>query len=67
MRVMRRAPSNKPSPQSSTPQLFDTTRKSLTPESSSALISTLGIPQRPKPPTDSEHPSVTPATASADD
>src|SRR5688500_3294666 len=54
-----------PSPQSSTPQLFDTIRSSLVPASWRALMSSVGTPQSPNPPTAIEAPSGMSATASA--
>ena len=59
--------SSSPRPQSSTPQLFDTASRSVVPASSSAWISTDGIPHSPNPPTDSVAPSGMSATASAAD
>src|SRR6185295_4149751 len=56
-----------PSPQSSTPQLFDTTCRSVVPASCSAAISWVGTPQRPNPPTASDAPSEMSATAAAAD
>lgn len=64
MRRICRVSSSWPSPQPSTPQLFDTTSRSSTPDSSSAAINTLGIPHNPKPPTAREDPGITSATAS---
>src|SRR5262249_40990946 len=57
--------SRRPSPQSSTPQLLDTTVRSLTPRRTSAAIRFSGMPQRPKPPTTIVAPSATSATASS--
>ena len=59
-----RLSSSRPSPQPSTPQLFETTSRSSTPASSRAAINTLGIPLNPKPPTASEDPDTMSATAS---
>ena len=67
IRRIRRSPSSRPSPQSSTPQLFDTASRSVVPASSSAWISTDGIPHSPKPPTARVAPSGMSATASAAD
>ena len=52
-------------PSPSTPQLLETTPSPPTPRSYSAWISTFGTPLRPKPPTASDAPSGTSATASA--
>ena len=57
--------SSRPRPHSSTPQLFDTASRSVTPASSSASISTDGTPHSPNPPTASLAPSGMSATASA--
>src|SRR5271155_2900308 len=54
-----------PRPQSSTPQLFETTRRSETPASTRADINSDGIPQSPNPPTAMLDPSLISATASA--
>src|SRR3954453_20832677 len=62
---MRRSASSSPSPQSSTPQLLLTTSRSVTPASSSAWMSPLGMPHSPTPPTASVLPSGMSATASA--
>ncbi len=64
MRRICRVSSSWPSPQPSTPQLFDTTSRSSMPDSSSAAINTLGIPHNPKPPTAREDPGTMSATAS---
>ena len=56
--------SSRPSPHSSTPQLFETASRSVVPASSRASISTDGIPHNPNPPTDSVAPSGMSATAS---
>ncbi len=61
---MRRRPSRRPSPQSSTPQLLLTTSRSVVPASSSAWMSALGMPHRPKPPTARLAPLGMSATAS---
>jgi len=61
----RLADSSMPRPHSSTPQLLLTVSSSSTLASSSASISAVGIPHRPKPPTASEEPRATSATASA--
>src|SRR5690625_5084360 len=45
------AASSSPSPQSSTPQLLDTTDRSLTPVACRARMSSIGLPHSPKPPT----------------
>src|SRR4051794_3102424 len=66
--VVRRillADSSIPRPHSSTPQLLLTVSSSSTPAASSASISAVGMPQRPKPPTASEAPLGMSATASA--
>ena len=65
IRRIRRSSSSRPRPQSSTPQLFETASRSVAPGSSSASISTEGMPHSPKPPTASEAPSPMSATASA--
>src|ERR1700712_4986312 len=52
-----------PSPQSSTPQLLETTSRSRTPFASSPRISTLGMPHRPKPPAAILAPSSMPSRA----
>src|SRR6185436_15969111 len=65
IRRSRLAISSRPSPQSSTPQLFDTACRSSAPFSSTASISTVGTPHSPKPPTASVTPDSTSATASA--
>src|SRR5882757_2947864 len=52
-----------PRPQSSTPQLFDTTRRSATPDRCRAAISVAGMPHRPNPPTARVAPSPMPASA----
>ena len=65
IRRSRFSASSRPSPQSSTPQLFETASRSVVPASSSASISTDGIPHNPNPPTDSVAPSGMSATASA--
>ena len=65
MRRIRLARSSRPRPQSSTPQLFEIASRSVIPASSTARMSTLGIPQRPNPPTAIEAPSVMPAMAAA--
>ena len=62
---MRFCASSSPSPQSSTPALFENASRSVVPASSTASISTDGIPQRPNPPTDRVDPSLMSATASA--
>src|SRR4029453_9694154 len=64
-RRMRPAASSSPRPHPSTPQLFETTSRSLVPCASSARISTIGTPDRPNPPTASDAPSGMSATASA--
>src|SRR6478735_5512676 len=53
-----------PSPQSSTPQLFETASRPVRPASWMAAMRTEGMPQRPKPPTESDIPSRIPAMAS---
>jgi hypothetical protein len=60
---MRRSASNNPKPQSSTPQLFDTTWSSCTPARRSSAISVDGMPQSPNPPTAMVAPSEMSATA----
>src|SRR5579875_3427340 len=67
MRLIRWSPSRMPKPQSSTPQLLDTTRRSPTPAVCRALIRVVGTPQRPNPPTASDEPAATSATASTAD
>src|SRR5262249_33721272 len=62
---MRRLSRSKPSPAPSTPQLFDTVSRSVLPCSSSAAISRIGTPHRPKPPTARDAPSGMSRTASA--
>ena len=57
IRRSRLAISSRPRPQSSTPQLFETASRSSAPCSSSASISTDGIPHSPKPPTASVAPA----------
>src|SRR4051794_25726603 len=57
--------SSRPRPHSSTPQLFETASRSVTPASSTASISTDGTPHSPNPPTASRAPSPMSATASA--
>src|SRR3954471_3359791 len=59
--------SSSPSPQPSTPALFEPASRSLVPASSSAAINTEGIPHNPNPPTAIVAPSGTSATASAAD
>src|SRR5205085_11758093 len=54
-----------PSPQLSTPALFETQVRFLTPRDTTALIRFSGMPQRPKPPTTSVAPSKMSLTASA--
>ena len=54
-----------PSPYSSVPQLFDTTRRSKTVDAASALIKVAGTPDSPNPPTASVDPFGISATASA--
>jgi hypothetical protein len=54
-----------PSPQSSTPQLFETTLRSSTPAACSAEIRAIGTPHSPKPPTASVAPDGMSATAVA--
>src|ERR1700751_5072402 len=56
---------NPPKPIPSTPRLFETVSRSRTPSSSTAAISAWGMPHSPNPPTASDDPSVTAATASA--
>src|SRR6476646_3089664 len=53
-----------PSPQSSTPQLFETASRPVRPASWMAAMRAEGMPQRPKPPTESDIPSRIPAMAS---
>ena len=65
MRRIRLSRSRIPSPQSSTPQLFEIASRSLMPASWIARMSTLGMPQSPKPPTDRVIPSVMPSMAAA--
>src|SRR3954454_4034304 len=57
--------SSSPSPQPSTPALFETASSSRVPASSTAWISTVGIPHSPNPPTAIVAPSATSATASS--
>src|SRR5689334_18777303 len=64
VRRIRFADSSIPRPHSSTPQLLLTVSRSVTPASSSASISAVRIPHRPKPPTASDEPSAMSATAS---
>ena len=63
MRLIRCAPSSTPRPAPSTPQLLETTVRSPAPWSSSASISTHGMPHSPNPPTASVAPRGTSATA----
>lgn len=65
MRRMRRSFSSSPSPQSSTPQLFETTSRSSIPWVSRASIRTLGIPHKPNPPTAKELPLTISAIAAS--
>src|SRR6476661_1612116 len=67
MRRMRPAESRRPRPQSSTPQLFDTTSRSPTPVSSNASMRTEGMPDTPNPPAAMDDPLLMSATASAAD
>src|ERR1051326_706706 len=57
--------SSRPRPQSSTPALFETHVRPLTPRLTIALMRFSGIPQRPKPPTTSVMPSAMSLTASS--
>jgi hypothetical protein len=63
MRLIRPRPRSSPRPQSSTPQLLDTTRRSPQRARASAAMSVEGMPQSPKPPTASVAPSGMSATA----
>ena len=65
IRRIRCSASNRPNPQPSTPQLFDTASSSSAPEARTASISTDGIPHNPKPPTASRDPLPMSTTASA--
>ena len=65
MRRIRLCCNNTPKPIPSTPKLFETVSRSRTPSSSTAAISAWGMPHSPNPPTASDDPSVTSATASA--
>src|SRR4029453_8837058 len=62
---MRPAERRRPRPQSSTPQLFDTTSRSPTSASTSASMRTDGIPDTPNPPEASEAPLWISSTARA--
>ena len=62
---MRLLSSSTPSPQPSTPQLFETVTRSVAPCSSSASIRLCGMPLSPKPPTAIDAPLGMSATASA--
>src|SRR3954452_13945226 len=64
-RRMRPAASSRPRPQPSTPRLLETISRSVVPLASSARISSIGTPLRPKPPTAIDAPSGMSATASA--
>src|SRR5579862_1078518 len=64
-RAIRWAPSSRPRPQPSTPQLLETTCNVEAPEATSASTRSIGTPHRPKPPTASEAPSPMSATAAA--
>src|SRR5882757_7935693 len=61
--AIRLSASRMPSPHSSTPQLFETTLRSLTPLSWIALINCIGLPHSPKPPTARLAPSEMSSTA----
>src|ERR1700756_1656543 len=65
VRRIRLCSNNTPKPIPSTPKLFETVSRPRTPSSSPAAISAWGMPHRPNPPTASDDPSVTSATASA--
>ena len=67
IRRNRPAASSSPSPQSSTPALLETASRSFVPASSTAAISTDGMPHSPNPPTEIVAPSGMSATASAAD